>query len=424
MTLKKYSGNAAATALNGAIGTSGATIETAAATGWPTTGPYVMCIDRGLASEEKILIASRSGTTHTVSSRGYDGTSAVSHADDAVVEHVLDAVTLTESSNHINLTSQDDHTQYLNNARHDVTARHAFGSALGTPAAPAAVATTAAAGTGAAPAREDHVHTLADAVVTEAKLATDAVTTVKVAAAAITEAEIAASIAGNGLAGGAGTALSVNVDNSTVELNTDALRVKAAGITEAHLAASIAGAGLAGGAGTALSVGADNSTIEVVSDVVRVKDAGITQAKLAATPSASIRKTGTQVITNNTWTAIETFGTTEWDFTTTMLGVASKITIPAGWGGKYLVSGEMTWTYDADLLGYAMGFSVNSDVTPAYKGAATSYYASSLYTPQSQYSLILNLAAGDVVRLWAYHLSSTGPNTVTDARFQVDFLKP
>ncbi len=52
-------------------------------------------------------------------------------------------------------------------------------------------------------------------------------------------------------------------------------------VVSASLAASIAGDGLAGGAGTPLSVNVDDSTIEIASDTLRVKDGGITNAKLA-----------------------------------------------------------------------------------------------------------------------------------------------
>lgn len=73
-------------------------------------------------------------------------------------------------------------------------------------------------------------------------------------AASVTEVELNASVAGNGLAGGAGSALSVNVDDSTIEINTDALRVKDLGITsgkiaddavgKAKIASDVAGKGL------------------------------------------------------------------------------------------------------------------------------------------------------------------------------------
>lgn len=60
--------------------------------------------------------------------------------------------------------------------------------------------------------------------------------TAVIKSASVTEVELAASVAGNGLAGGAGSALSVNVDDSTIEINADALRVKDNGITAGKIA--------------------------------------------------------------------------------------------------------------------------------------------------------------------------------------------
>src|SRR5574343_425440 len=121
--------------------------------------------------------------------------------------------------------------------------------------------------------------------------------TAGIADGAVTSAKLAAAVAGDGLAGGAGTALSVNVDASTIEINADTLRVKDAGITSAKLAAAVAGDGLAGGAGTALSVNVDNSTIEINSDSLRVKDAGITPAKLSAAVPAAVGMKSIQTFT-------------------------------------------------------------------------------------------------------------------------------
>ena len=45
-------------------------------------------------------------------------------------------------------------------------------------------------------------------------------------------------VAGAGLAGGAGTALSVNVDDSSIEIATDTLRVKASGGISAAMIAN------------------------------------------------------------------------------------------------------------------------------------------------------------------------------------------
>lgn len=92
--------------------------------------------------------------------------------------------------------------------------------------------------------------------------------------------ELAAKLDAAGAIASGASGLAVQVDNSTVEINSNALRVKAAGIDENHLAASVAGSGLSGGAGSALAVNVDNSTIEINSDSLRVKDAGITAAKL------------------------------------------------------------------------------------------------------------------------------------------------
>lgn len=68
-----------------------------------------------------------------------------------------------------------------------------------------------------------------------AALADLAVTTAKIADANVTAAKLAAAVAGDGLAGGAGTALSVNVDGSTIEISSDSLRVKDSGITTAKI---------------------------------------------------------------------------------------------------------------------------------------------------------------------------------------------
>lgn len=129
---KSFAGAAPRTTLNGSITNVSTVIVVTSGTGYPSggTNPFVIVIDRGLASEEKVLVQSRSGTSLTVASsgRGYDGTTATSHADGAYLEHVLDADTLDEANAHVNDDTRDDHSQYLNTTRHDTTARH--GSAV------------------------------------------------------------------------------------------------------------------------------------------------------------------------------------------------------------------------------------------------------------------------------------------------------
>lgn len=85
--------------------------------------------------------------------------------------------------------------------------------------------------------------------------------------------------------------MEVNVDDSTIEISTDALRLKDAGITTAKLAddsvtaaklnADTAGLGLVQAAGGELDVNVDDSTLEVATDTVQIKDAGVTTAKIA-----------------------------------------------------------------------------------------------------------------------------------------------
>jgi len=60
----------------------------------------------------------------------------------------------------------------------------------------------------------------------------------------VDEDNLAASVAGDGLTGGAGSALAVSVDDSTIEINTDALRVKDNGITAAKLAHDLDATGI------------------------------------------------------------------------------------------------------------------------------------------------------------------------------------
>jgi hypothetical protein len=130
-------------------------------TGYPVTGKFPVVISRGNADEEKILVASRSGATFTVSSRGYDGTSAQSHSAQATCELAFDAASLNLVVDHVDDVEADPHsTKLLNNTRHDVTARHTFGNAFATPATPAAVVANQAgsAGVAAGPPRADHVH--------------------------------------------------------------------------------------------------------------------------------------------------------------------------------------------------------------------------------------------------------------------------
>lgn len=192
MARKEYAGAAPRTTLASGINNTDLSITLASGTGYPAgTYPFVVVIDRGLATEEKVLCTSRSGATLTVDAagRGYDSTTAQSHASGAYVEHILDAAAMTDLMRHVYDTSHDDHTQYLKDA--------------------------------------------------------DA--------------------AGAGIAIAAGV-LSVQTDNSTVEVNADTVRVKALGITAAQIAADAVT--------TAKILDANVTT-------AKITDANVTTAKIA-----------------------------------------------------------------------------------------------------------------------------------------------
>lgn len=90
------------------------------------------------------------------------------------------------------------------------------------------------------------------------------------------------------------------LDSATIDLTYDdgtpsiSASVKTNSIDETHLTASVAGAGLSGGNGSALAVNVDDSTIEINTDTLRVKDLGIGTAKLGAT-SVTAAKLGNDV---------------------------------------------------------------------------------------------------------------------------------
>jgi len=167
--------------------------------------------------------------------------------------------------------------------------------------------------------------------ITASELASNAVTTAKINNDAVDKDKIAADVAGNGLGQNVDGSLEVNVDGSTLEINSDSLRVKDLGISSSKLAAdsvitskildsnvtanklasdsvttvkilnanvttakladdsvdkdkinaNVAGNGLGQNVDGSLEVNVDGSTLEINADSLRVKDLGITNAKVA-----------------------------------------------------------------------------------------------------------------------------------------------
>ena len=117
MTLQRITHTGAAPVTGVAAGfTSGAgTFTLVSGTGYPTGsgGPFVLKVDGGTASEEKILCSALSGVTVTVQTRGYDNTTAASHGTGTTnVEHCYTAAEADDTSDHVYTTTRDDHTQY------------------------------------------------------------------------------------------------------------------------------------------------------------------------------------------------------------------------------------------------------------------------------------------------------------------------
>lgn len=337
MTKKTFSGGVPATQLSGALSSSATSFTVSSATGYPSGsgGPFVVCIDRGTASEEKILISSVASTTFTVASggRGYDGTTATTHSSSATVEHVLDAATIAEANDHVNTTTRDDHTQYLNNARHDVTSRHAFGAALGTPGSPAAVGTTASAGTGSAPARSDHVHVLGTDSVTTTAIAANAVTTAKFATGAVDAAALATdSVTTAKIAANAITSAKIATDSVTsAAIAADAVgssEIAAGAVGSSELAANAVIAGK-------LADGSVEATARLVDGIItRSKLAtGFTGITVGSAPSSPVEGETYYNTTSDallSYTTATTGWVAPWNLPWGVLGYATDTALRAG----------------------------------------------------------------------------------------------
>ena len=170
MTRKSFSGAAAPTTLSSPMLVGDTSFSVAAISGWPNTvtGPFVITVDRGIGTEEKILCASYAGTTVAVASggRGYDGTTAQGHSSGATVNHTIDANTIdthdafvaavgtvTPSSSAVGDAAADGSSGAPADASHQ-HARESFGTTT-TASAPG---DTTSAGALATPSRSDHKH--------------------------------------------------------------------------------------------------------------------------------------------------------------------------------------------------------------------------------------------------------------------------
>jgi microcystin-dependent protein len=210
-------------------------------------GNFYVAIDLGLATEEKVLCASRTGATITVagSGRGADGTAAVAHSAAATVHHVGTALDFDEANQTVKATlgaivakgdllsgsaSQALTKTTVGSNNLLLVADSAQGGGMKWAALPAgAISSATMFGAGVVdaaaigPAQVD-TSELADLSVTTGKIAALAVTTAKIAALAVTAAEIAANAVTTG---------------KILDANVTTAKILDANVTLAKLAADV-----------------------------------------------------------------------------------------------------------------------------------------------------------------------------------------
>lgn len=97
---RSFSGNAAATTLNGSLTDSATSLTLTSGTAWPVTsgGAFIAVIDEGTASEEVILVGARSGAACSSITRGYQSTTAAAHSNGAAIRHVIGLTDVDEAN--------------------------------------------------------------------------------------------------------------------------------------------------------------------------------------------------------------------------------------------------------------------------------------------------------------------------------------
>ena len=103
MARRYYSSIAAQTTLSAGVDSSTATIPVTEVSGWPSSFPYTLLIDKDTVNEEIVSVTGRTGTTLTVT-RGVDGSSGVAHSAGANVQHGVSARDFNEPNDFINGT--------------------------------------------------------------------------------------------------------------------------------------------------------------------------------------------------------------------------------------------------------------------------------------------------------------------------------
>jgi hypothetical protein len=94
-----YSSTAVKTTLSSSIGSADTSMTTASTSGFPTSYPYTLILEKDSANEEIVTVTALVGTSLTIT-RGVDGTSGRSHSAGISVEHGVIALDFTNFRAH------------------------------------------------------------------------------------------------------------------------------------------------------------------------------------------------------------------------------------------------------------------------------------------------------------------------------------
>lgn len=181
-----------------------------------------------------------------------------------------------------------------------------------------------------------------------------------------------------------------------------------------------------GGGGSALTVTDESGTVSdtavtsiTVPDGTLVDDgAGLVTLRQVPTGVVGclVSDTG-QVVSTNTWTSVDYSGGTEWWDSDGFTSLGTDFTVPAGFGGRYLVIVDLMWDSDSggDAGSRYLKFAINGSSTQGEQnfrreGASVDHTLSR--------SAVLDLVAGDVVTVSVYQ-DSGGNVTIDGTKFQM-----
>lgn len=94
-----YSSTAVTTTLASSIGSSDTSLQVASASGFPSSYPFTLILEKDSANEEIVTVTALVGAAYTVT-RGVDGTSARAHSAGTSVEHGVSALDFTDMRAH------------------------------------------------------------------------------------------------------------------------------------------------------------------------------------------------------------------------------------------------------------------------------------------------------------------------------------